>query len=140
MIELKKCTANSIVDLQLFIDNAGNSLDTFRYFKLRPLSCIQSHICTLLLYENNLPIGYGHLDHENGIVWLGICISQFHKGKGLGKLMMTELVENARLNIVSRLQLTVDCDNVGAINLYHKFGFVTQKLINPKVQLMQLTL
>jgi len=115
-----------------FIDNAGNSLLAFRYFNSRGLDVIKNHVHTALIVdENNMPIAYGHLDFENNTVWLGTAVSEAHTGKGLGKSMMAHLIELANNQHIKSIRLSVDNDNVRAINLYTSFGFkLTEKKEN----------
>jgi len=115
-------------DLQLlsaFLKDAGSSLNTFRYFGKRPLEIIQNHRYTILvLNENSTPIGYGHLDPQEDIVWLGICVAENQVGKGYGKVIMAELTQKADFDGISELILQVDKANVSAIKLYKKFNFI----------------
>lgn len=115
-------------DLQLlsaFLKDAGNSLKTFRYFGKRPLECIQNHRYTILvLNENNIPVGYGHLDPQGDIVWLGICVCENQVGKGYGKVIMAELTKKADFDGIPELILQVDKANVNAVSLYKKFNFI----------------
>lgn len=120
---------NTIEDIQLlaeFLDNAGNSLTTFRYFGKRPLNTIQNHKYTILvLSEDNIPVGYGHLDPQGDIIWLGICVSENEVGKGYGKIIMADLTQKADSDEISELVLQVDKANVNAVSLYKKFNFIT---------------
>tara|TARA_R110000851_G_scaffold129541_3_gene262473 strand:+ start:1139 stop:1537 length:399 start_codon:yes stop_codon:yes gene_type:complete len=94
--------------------------NTFRYFDNRDFSCIQNHLFTFLVYEKGEPIGYGHLDPEDGIIWLGIYVSPEYRSKGYGKTIMAVLLTN----VESDIQLTVDKTNTAAIKLYNNFGFI----------------
>ena len=105
--------------LETFISSCGTSLDTFRYFKTRPFSIIQNHLTTLLaINDNGIPVAYGHLDLENGIVWLGICVSETHLGKGYGNFMMQALMDEADRLKLQEINLTVDKNNLNAVRLY----------------------
>ena len=115
--------------LEKFVSIAGTSLETFRYFAKRPFSVIQQHVCTFVLCEENEPLAYGHLDKEDGTVWLGIAVIEKAKGKGIGKLMMEQLLSFARQQNIKSIGLSVDNDNSTAINLYLNLGF---KLIEEK--------
>ncbi len=108
--------------LEIFLNNAGTSLNSFRYFNTRPLSSISNHLITILLFEEEFPIGYGHIDKEEGVNWLGICIAQNSTGKSYGKSIMNELVSFADIEFLD-LKLTVDRINHRAISLYEKFNF-----------------
>jgi ribosomal protein S18 acetylase RimI-like enzyme len=132
--------------LEQFIADAGSSLTSFRYFKKRPLEVIKDHLCTFLLLDKEKPVAYGHLDvsDEAAIssmcgsdekvaptektIWLGIAVSEKYKGKGLGLIMMNQLITFAKQNKVKQIKLSVDNDNAPAIKLYEKLGFkLTEK-------------
>lgn len=131
--------------LKQFIDGAGNSLKTFRYFQKRPLEVIKEHLCTFLLLDEKTPVAYGHLDVTNESVisehcgddkstttttttiWLGIAVSERYIGLGLGVLMMNKLIEYGRTHAVKQIKLSVDNDNGPAIGLYERLGFKLQE-------------
>ena len=109
--------------LQQFIDEAGTSLKSFRYFQNRPLEIIKNHLCSFLLLDEEEPVAYGHLDKEKETIWLGIAVSEKHIGIGLGVIMMNQLITFAKQNKVKEIKLSVDNDNISAIKLYEKLGF-----------------
>jgi len=123
-----------------FLKNAGRSLETFRYFKNRPISTIENHVCTVVLSKTDIIVGYGHLDNENEKTWLGICIVEYEKGKGCGKIIMNYLIEYARNHSISKIYLTVDSENATAISLYEKYLFKIEKNISTQTILMKLKL
>jgi len=110
--------------IEIFINSMGNSSSSFRYFKSRPISTIENHICTVLLVINNQPIGYGHLDKEGNDIWFGIAIVQTYIGRGMGKLIIQYLIRKADDLKISEIKLSVDKDNTSAIKLYEKYGFI----------------
>lgn len=125
MVKKINSTAEDLQLLSSFLKDAGNSLITFRYFAKRPLECIQNHIYTILvLNENSTPIGYGHLDPQRDIIWLGICVAENQVGNGYGKVIMSELTQKADFDGISELILQVDKANVSAVSLYKKFNFL----------------
>ncbi len=125
MVKRIKNTPEEIQLLSDFLKDAGSSLNTFRYFVKRPLEIIQNHRYTILvLNENNTPIGYGHLDPQEDIVWLGICVAENQVGKGYGNVIMSELTQKADFDGISELTLQVDKTNVSAVSLYKKFNFI----------------
>jgi RimJ/RimL family protein N-acetyltransferase len=124
---VKKISNNKkdIDSLLIFLQNAGTSLLTFRYFSKRPLESIQNHYCTLLYFdEYDFPVGYGHLDPQDELIWLGICVAQNHLKKGYGNEILFELCKEAENQNVKEILLKVDKQNLNAINLYKKFDFV----------------
>ena len=114
---------NHIAILKTFLDNLGEAKNSFRYYNSRPLETINNHILTILVIENNLPIGYGHLDEEENIVWLGISVIPKYHNKGIGKLIMSYLVSQAQKLKISNIFLTVAIYNKSAQILYEKFNF-----------------
>lgn len=83
------------------------------------------------------------VEHEGTVVGLGILmnhgnirkrhvasitlmVNSNHHNRGIGSLLMKNLIDlSNRLNII-RLELSVFKDNYKAINLYNKFGFVEE--------------
>lgn len=122
-----------------FLETADQALHHFRYFKTRPLSVLDNHLATYLIKVGDQYVGYGHLDIEEDVVWLGIAISDDFQGMGLGKLMMEALIAAAKVKDLSAIQLAVDSDNKKAIALYHKMNFKTFKETE-KVTFMKLSI
>jgi len=115
---------DNLEPLRIFLNTAGKSLESFRYFKSRGLLSIRNHLATVLLERNGEYLAYGHLDKEDDDIWLGICVSEHKLGMGYGKQMMEYLISIAEDEGLERLVLSVDSINGPAINLYRKFGFV----------------
>ena len=120
---IKKITIIDIAVLTNFIQNAGQSLKTFRYYEKRDFKIISNHLLTILLFFNNIPIAYGHLEIEDNKTWLGIMVSESEKGKGYGKVVMSHLISFCKKKNLSSIFLSVDKKNENAIHLYKKFGF-----------------
>ena len=113
--------------LKDFIENMGTASKSFRYYNSRSVEVIKNHLATLLIVENDKPIAYGHLDTEDNVVWLGVCVLPAFLGKGHGNNMMSELLKTAKKMHVLKIQLTVDKDNKTAISLYEKFNFKKER-------------
>jgi len=109
--------------ISLFLKNAGNSLNSFRYYNNRELSVIANHLYTVMFLDDGHPICYGHLDQDDGKVWLGIAVIQSNVGKKLGTQMMGLLIDEAKKKQLKTIWLSVDADNLIAIELYEKFDF-----------------
>ncbi|MEO9873142.1 N-acetyltransferase family protein [Ekhidna sp.] len=129
----------SLSEVKSFLRVAGSSLSAFRYFEKRPYEVILNHLKTLVVMNNNQPVGYGHLDPEDGITWLGICVAERFRGKGIGKLIMNELIKSAKRMEVEEIQLSVDSDNNEAIQLYVRFGFRLSS-VEENIRFMKLSL
>jgi GNAT superfamily N-acetyltransferase len=114
---------HNITFLKSFISNSLP--DTFRYFKNRPVDVIKNHVLTILYNVDDVPVGYGHIDYDetNDKLWLGVCVLKEYQGKGIGKLIVKYLINFFYEQSIRKLYLTVDSNNIAAINLYIKYGF-----------------
>lgn len=109
--------------VERFVQRAGRSLTTFRYFAKRPFSVVGCHLCTWVIEERGQIEAYGHLEREGETVWLGLAVSEQAQGKGLGREMMQRLMDSAHALGLQVIRLSVDNSNQPAIKLYEKFGF-----------------
>jgi ribosomal protein S18 acetylase RimI-like enzyme len=134
---IKEISESNFFLIKEFIDNAGESLNSFRYYKTRSIEVIKNHLTTAVIIYEDKVVGYGHLDNENGIVWLGIAICQKNTSKGFGKLLMKFLINKADDLNIELIRLTVDKNNSKAIKLYLDYGFLYIKDISLNVQLME---
>jgi len=126
MVKHLKNTKDDLHLLDIFLKDAGTSLNTFRYFGKRSLEVVESHRYTILILNDaHVPVAYGHLDSKDDIVWLGICVSEHQVGKGYGKIIMTDLLNRADAEGILEITLQVDKANISAVNLYKKFNFIT---------------
>lgn len=122
-MEFVRIVQGQVELLQDFINNIGEAGSSFRYFQKRDTSAINQHVITLVATDKNKPVAYGHLDRDGENVWLGICVLPAFQGKGYGRKMMTELIEQGKKSGVKKIVLTVDKHNESAITLYEWFGF-----------------
>ena len=123
MFKLITIDQSNLELIDSFLLEAGKSLLSFRYFKKRPINSVLGHIVTYMILDGTKPVCYGHLDQENGKVWLGMAVTESYRGKGLGDMMMGHLISAVRRKQISKIHLAVDKDNSAAISLYTKFGF-----------------
>jgi len=118
----KKIYVNSKKDLQILqksLEKSTTGTKKFRYYSTRNFEIIKNHIITFLYYDNGECVGYGHLDNENGEIWLGIIVFDEYIGKGYGKKIISSLIESYS----GPISLTLDVTNIAALNLYLSFGF-----------------
>jgi len=109
----------------LFLDFLKKELKTdsdFTYFLKRSPSALDNHIITILLIFESEVCGYGHIDKDN-LIWLGIFISKKFRGKGIGSVLLDELLNRCKEINLDTISLSVYKKNIGAINLYKKKGF-----------------
>ena len=100
-------------------------LESFRSFVLDTISQGQARFAALADGEvvgwcdalpKPLPI-HRHV----GVLGMGLLPA--YRGQGIGRRLLQRTLEAARAGGLSRVELTVREDNVGAIALYEKFGF-----------------
>jgi RimJ/RimL family protein N-acetyltransferase len=59
----------------------------------------------------------------------GVAVPSSHQGKGVATRMITKLIDYLANTGISRLELFVESDNPGAINLYNNLGFKEEGLL-----------
>lgn len=128
LIKIKKINLNNLEELKNFFNfYCGNSIDYFTYFKKRNFNIITNHLVTNLAYYENIPCAYSHLDLEKENVWLGICVGENFKKKGIGKNLLNYTLNQAKEYKINNVLLSVYKNNIAAINLYNKFNFKIYK-------------
>ena len=139
-LQIRKVDLKDLDEIVSFLSIAGSSLYSFRYFDYRPLKVINNHLITILLYQGDNPVGYGHLDKDGNTIWLGIAIAPNVRGKGLGKKVMQFLVDYSDENNIKELSLTVEKNNSAGITLFQNFGFISISDVNTRSILMKRTI
>ncbi|MBO0937946.1 GNAT family N-acetyltransferase [Fibrella sp. HMF5335] len=125
MRQFQHISKDNLILLNDFLARLGEGVRSFRYFEKRPLEVVVDHLLAVVLVdETSGPLAYGHLEREDGVLWLGIAVAEEQKGKGIGKLMMHYLINFAREHNEKTINLTVDKSNAVAAHLYESFGFV----------------
>ena len=119
--------------LKDYLSTNKNATKTFRYYNKRDYKVINDHIYTALYFNEDNILGYGHLDKENDIIWLGIMVSDKYRGLGIGKKIINDLIKNYK----GEITLSVDKKNYPAINLYKSKNFTIIKE-NEEIIIMKL--
>jgi GNAT superfamily N-acetyltransferase len=77
-----------------------------------------------LAYDGEQPIGVALLGVRGRRGWVGgVGVSPAYRGKGVGRGLMENLIESARVLRLEQLQLEVIEGNTTAYDLYRKLGF-----------------
>lgn len=90
--------------------------------------------CIFIVFEKDEVIGVGTIDSSpkrryRHVGTLGIVISQLHTGKGVGRALMTVLINWAKENKrIEKISLVTRADNKRAIVLYEDVGFIQEGL------------
>jgi ribosomal protein S18 acetylase RimI-like enzyme len=141
MLDIIEINETNYHYITTFLSNECPS--TFRYFKTRSIDIIKNHILTIVVVnEQQLPIGYAHIDYDKGYFWFGICILEPYQGLGIGSKMIEHILNHEKIKPLNEIYLSVDTINTKAIHLYKKFDFniveqkvniyVMKKIINNK--------
>lgn len=69
--------------------------------------------------------GYGYINDQTPE--LAIAVQPLYRGQGIGKVLMRELLQKAKLSLYSQISLSVDPQNP-AVHLYQKLGFETVRI------------
>jgi L-amino acid N-acyltransferase YncA len=82
------------------------------------------------LVENDKSIGWYRyskwprdVDNNDNAHTLDIVVDNSHRGKGLGKMMMKDLIEDCRSKGYKNLKSRTFFTNIGSIELHKKIGF-----------------
>lgn len=82
------------------------------------------YLCRVLVTGNDAVVGYGVLSHGGGEAHiLNVCVAMAYRHRGLGKTMVSQMMDDARRLGADTLLLEVRVSNTVAIELYHKLGF-----------------
>ena len=125
-MEIRKLNLNKdIVRFERFVSFTLNEKNNnhFRYFNTRNVDVVYDHLVTLIIEKEDEIIGYAHLEFEKKY-WFGIYIMPDFRSKGLGKRLWNFVKKFAIENRIYAVHLTVDNDNISAINMYEKLGFI----------------
>lgn len=72
------------------------------------------------------PLSRKTIDHRG---MLGMGVHPSHRGKGIGSLLLKEVIEKAKERGLEKVELEVYASNSGALALYRKFGFEHEGII-----------
>lgn len=93
--------------------------------------------------ENNEIIGHAFLEQMGlqavaHIMRLTIAVHEGHQGQGVGRLLMTELIDWAKSTpSVEKIELHVRATNLRAIALYKKLGFEEEGRLKKRIKISE---
>ena len=133
MLRFKKITSKNFNDFSKIYKNlSANDIVSFRYYENRGLNYVLKIFNPELVYFQSKPIGYYHLDIENETCWFGVFIVSEYRNKGFSTKIIERSKFIAKSNNINKIHLTVDSENIKAINSYIKNGFIKTTEINQK--------
>lgn len=85
--------------------------------------------CRISIYENNKMLGWTALTPVSsrcvyaGVAEVSVYIAQKERGKGIGKILLNELIKQSEANGIWMLQSGIFSENQSSIKLHEKCGF-----------------
>lgn len=137
-----------------FFAHIGRDEQTRRFFHPHPLTAdYAQYLCQrtgqmrdeyFVFWDRQRIIGYGMLrgwDEGYDVPSFGVCVLPSRRSEGIGQRLLVYALERCRLRGARRVRLTVYRDNIWAVHVYRKFGFVfTPKNNEELVGVLDLTL
>jgi N-acetylglutamate synthase-like GNAT family acetyltransferase len=119
-VEIKIRNTNEL-DLKwirsLFVNNWGSDFIVSRGRIQKP-----ENLEGIIVEENGEKVGLATLHTKNGEMEL-VTIDSLKPGRGIGTLLINEVIKIAKENKLKRLWLITTNDNLGALKFYQKNGF-----------------
>ena len=132
MIQIRECTNadfNEVVILlrQLWPDKPLDTQSLKMVFEKALLSINQKYLCAI---ENNKVVGFGSLTIKNNLWQEGnlghideFVVDSNSRGKGIGRQLLTELINHAKKNKCRRVELDTALHRKEAHRFYEQQGF-----------------
>lgn len=116
----------------LFLEHAYFYLSlirrNIRRFLTEKRSLFETPLKFGLLY-NNIPIGAAIAMRTGRRTWLieTLAIKNEYQNKGLGKILVSEVVNNLKDRLADSIIISVNASNIPAVRLYQSLGFKEQE-------------
>ncbi|VXC61844.1 Phosphinothricin acetyltransferase [Chryseobacterium sp. 8AT] len=85
--------------------------------------------CRISIYENNEMLGWTALSPVSsrcvysGVAEVSVYVATIARGKGIGEMLLNELIKQSELNEIWTLQSGIFAENIGSVKLHEKCGF-----------------
>jgi len=111
----------------LAFTSGGEQAQAFAYYQ-GILNRAETHFVAI---DNGNVVGWCDVNrkfadvcHHSGI--LGMAVAASHRGRGIGRALITRAIDRASARGISRIELTVHSENSVAETLYSSTGFVRE--------------
>jgi putative acetyltransferase len=139
ILNYRLASAKDLGDVyELYMNEASNPYLTYDHMDVQSFESIFKELLqtkTLYVAEHQSQIVASYRlirkpHRQAGTVYIGgFVIKPAYQGKGMGRQVLENIREEAASMGIRRMELTVDLDNIAAINLYKKLGFEIEGLI-----------
>lgn len=131
-MEIKNITAEHYPQVAaIYLQGLATGIATFQTEAPDWKSWDKSHLsdCRLAAFDNNQLAGWAALSPVSsrcvyaGVAEVSIYITENYRGKGVGKLLLTKLVEESEAIGLWTLQSGIFAENTASIKLHEQCGF-----------------
>lgn len=85
-------------------------------------------------YFNEGNKGFGFVG--NDVPELGMALRSEYRGIGIGTALLKKLIQTLKEKEVKRISLSVDPNNIAAVKLYNRFGFIEVGIVGTSITMV----
>ncbi len=131
-MEIKPITNDNFSEvIEIYNQGLATNIATFQNDSPQWEEWDKGHLafCRISIYDNDKMIGWASLTPVSsrcvyaGVAEVSIYIAQDERGKGIGKTLLTELIQQSEANYIWTLQSGIFSENESSIKLHEKCGF-----------------
>lgn len=131
-MEIKPITRDNFSEvIEIYTQGLATNIATFQNDSSQWEEWDKGHLdfCRISIYDNDKMIGWASLTPVSsrcvyaGVAEVSIYIAQNERGKGVGKTLLTELIQQSEENGIWTLQSGIFAENENSIKLHEKCGF-----------------
>ncbi|WP_267406539.1 MULTISPECIES: GNAT family N-acetyltransferase [unclassified Chryseobacterium] len=131
-MEIKPITNDNFSEvIEIYNQGLSTNIATFQNDSAQWEEWDKGHLdfCRIGIYENGKIIGWASLTPVSsrcvyaGVAEVSIYIAQDERGKGVGKTLLAELIQQSEENGIWTLQSGIFAENENSIKLHKKCGF-----------------
>ncbi|MFC4163560.1 GNAT family N-acetyltransferase [Epilithonimonas zeae] len=131
-MEIKPITKDNFSEvIEIYKQGLATNIATFQNDSPQWEEWDKVHLdfCRISIFDNNKMLGWTALTSVSsrcvyaGVAEVSIYIAQDERGKGIGKTLLTELIQQSEENGIWTLQSGIFAENESSIKLHEKCGF-----------------
>lgn len=131
-MEIKPITKDNFSEvIEIYKQGLATNIATFQNDSPQWEEWDKGHLdfCRISIYDNDKMVGWASLTPVSsrcvyaGVAEVSIYIAQDERGKGVGKTLLAELIQQSEENGIWTLQSGIFAENESSIKLHEKCGF-----------------